>query len=228
MDQELNWFSAENGTEQLLLERGGQVDDETFALILKEVSALLTGHGVPHVFMGGLASAAYGRPRWTHDIDIFLSEADAKWTLSILADAGYETQETYPDWLYKAMKRDVLIDLIFRSKGDMHPDPELLDRAVSMQVLGQDLSLIPPEDLIVMKAMVHDEPTPRHWHDALGVIRHADLDWDYLLSRARHGPRRVLSLLLYAQSNDLLVPTRVIGELYREIFPEEQGNSDIG
>jgi len=34
------------------------------------------------------------------------------------------------------------------------------------------------------------------------------------VQRARYGPRRVLSLLLYAQSNDLAVPDRVIETVY--------------
>jgi hypothetical protein len=40
-----------------------------------------------------------------------------------------------------------------------------------------------------------------------------ELDWDYLLKRARRGPRRVLGLLLYAQSLDLLVPDKAIKSL---------------
>ena len=61
---------------------------------------------------------------------------------------------------------------------------------------------------------MHAEYSPRHWHDALALIVACDLDWDYLARRARHGPRRVLSLLLYAQSNDLPVPARVVQDLF--------------
>jgi hypothetical protein len=68
--------------------------------------------------------------------------------------------------------------------------------------------------------MIHDEDTPRHWYDALGILANAtseEIDWDYLLFRARQGPRRVLSLLLYAQSCDLVVPTGVVSALYEQI-----------
>jgi hypothetical protein len=82
--------------------------------------------------------------------------------------------------------------------------------------------VIPPEDLIVIKAIVHDEETPRHWHDALGVIARAQLDWDYLLARASHSPRRVLSLLLYALSLDLWVPASAVRRLAeRVVFDQE-------
>jgi hypothetical protein len=70
-----------------------------------------------------------------------------------------------------------------------------------------------------MKAVTHDEHMPRHWHDALGLVSRCGLDWDYVLRRARQaGARRVLSLLVYAQSNDLIVPNRVIEELFDAIY----------
>ena len=48
---------------------------------------------------------------------------------------------------------------------------------------------------------------------ALAVIASTDLDWDYLVQRARHSPGRVASLLLFARSVDLVVPARVIATL---------------
>ena len=64
----------------------------------------------------------------------------------------------------------------------------------SVSLAGVDVPAIPPEDLIVIKAIVHDEESPRHWHDALGVLAGTSLDWDYLLERAKLGPNRLLSL----------------------------------
>ena len=84
--------------------------------------------------------------------------------------------------------------------------------------MSHRVRLIAPEDLLVIKAAVHDERGPRHWHDALGVIGVNDLDWDYLLRRARQAPRRVLSLLVYAHSLDIAVPNQVVRELFRSIY----------
>src|SRR5262249_5832294 len=67
-----------------------------------------------------------------------------------------------------------------------------------------------PEDLVVTKALAHGEETSHYWWDALAIIAKCELDWDYLVHRARRGPRRMLSLLLYAQSTDLAVPDPVI------------------
>ncbi|MFS8606432.1 MAG: nucleotidyltransferase [Gammaproteobacteria bacterium] len=168
--------------------------------------------------MGGIASTGLGRPRWTHDIDVFVRPSGADAALDALADASFETERTDPAWLFKAFKQSVMVDVIFHSTGGFYLDDEMLARSVERQFLGHRLRLIAPEDLLVIKAAVHDERGPRHWHDALGVIGVNDLDWDYLLRRARRAPRRVLSLLVYAHSLDINVPNYVVRELYRQIY----------
>jgi hypothetical protein len=94
----------------------------------------------------------------------------------------------------------------------------MISRTQRREFKGRTLPVVPPEDLIVIKAIIHDEATPRHWYDALGIIAGTEIDWDYLLLRSRHGPRRMLSLMIYAQSNDLIVPDRPIRELFEAIY----------
>lgn len=193
-------------------------DDEEFLAALDDTVEALEGEGVPYLLMGGIASACMGRPRWTHDIDLFVKPTDAHRVLDALRAAGFETEETFPDWLFKASKHGQLIDIIFRSTGDIYVDDEMLARAELREFMGRRLRIIAPEDLLVIKALVHGEHMPRHWHDAIALLAHCqELDWDYLLKRARKGVRRVLSLLLYAQSNDLVVPWRPVRELFRLI-----------
>ena len=125
--------------------------------------------------------------------------------------AGFQTQQTDPGWLYKALKEDVLVDVIFLSDGQVILDDEMLRRARSVSVENTRLPAMAAEDLIVIKALVHKERSPRHWFDALALLRRDDIDWDYLLRRARqYGPLRVLSLLYYARSNDQMVPDEAI------------------
>jgi len=174
--------------------------------------------GVPYVVIGGLASSLLGRPRRTRDIDLLVRREDARRALAALADAGFETEETNPAWLFKACRDDVQIDMMFWLKGEIYLDDEMLARARDEELAERRVKVIPPEDLIVVKAVIHDEQTPRHWHDALGVVADQDLDWDYLYRRARHGARRVLALLLYAQSNDLIVPDEAVKGLYETIY----------
>ena len=79
---------------------------------------------------------------------------------------------------------------------------DVCDRSVTYRFKGHDVRLVPPEDLVIMKAVVHDEAEPGHWHDALSIIAYGHVDWHYFARRALKAPRRVLSLLIYAQSVD--------------------------
>jgi hypothetical protein len=135
-----------------------------------------------------------------------------------LGDAGFATEETNPEWIYKARRDSVTVDLIFWLKGDIYLDDAMVERARAGECEGVSVSVIPPEDLIVVKAAIHDEQTPRHWFDALGIVAEQELDWDYLAQRARHAARRVLALLVYAQSNDLVVTDEAIRTLFEGVY----------
>lgn len=196
---------------------GFAAEEARFLDVFDQTVAAIEGAGIPYVLMGGVASATVGRPRVTRDIDVFVRPEDARHVLDVFAREGYETEERHPHWLYKGWKDGILVDVIFRSAGDIYLDDEMLERSTMAEYKGRRFRLIPPEDLLVIKAIVHDEHMPRHWHDALGIVAGDTLDWEYLLRRARHGARRVLSLLLYAQSNDLLVPSDVLRQLFATI-----------
>ncbi len=204
---------------------GQVVDEPLFLAVLKQTVEALDGAGVPYAAMGGIASSVLGRDRWTHDVDLFVGPDDADRALGALADAGFRTQRTNEHWLYKGIKDGVLVDVLFRAKGDITFDEQMHARSRIGEFKGQPVRVLPPEDLLVIKALIHDEETPRHWHDALGLLAGNDFDWDYLLDRATHGARRVLSLLLYAQSVDLLVSEAAIRKLFDRIYrpqPEAQ------
>jgi hypothetical protein len=172
---------------------------------------------IAYLLIGGLASAALGRPRCSADIDVFVRPRDAHAALAALADAGFETEETNPHWLYKGTKGGVLVDVLFKGPHDIYVDDVMLARARVAPIFGRPLRIAAPEDLVVMKALVHDEETPRHWHDALALVATGELDWEYLVWRARKGNRRVLSLLFYAASIDLAVPQTAIAALLDQI-----------
>jgi hypothetical protein len=198
------------------------VPEDVYVGVLEDVTKALDATDMPWGLLGGVASAIYGRPRWTHDIDVLVRPKDARGALDALAGAGFLTDEKDEHWLYKGIRDGVLVDVLFKAKGDVYLDEEMVVRLERRTFLGLDVPVIPPEDLLVIKAVVHHEETPRHWHDALGIIAGTELDWDYLVERARRGPRRVLSLLLYAQSVDLVVPDRAINALiaFLDLGPE--------
>jgi hypothetical protein len=192
-------------------------DNETFYEILDEALAAAESSGAPYVLMGGIATTARGGHRFTHDIDIFCKPIDAEKILDALTAAGFKTERTFPEWLFKGFKNDVMVDVIFQSSGPVFLEDEMIERSTVIPFNGRQVRTLAPEDLFVIKALVlndhtlaMDKKAMRHIHDLLSILRSSELDWDYLLKRARRGPRRVLGLLIYAQSLDLLVPNRVI------------------
>lgn len=196
----------------------GVVPEEVFAGVLRSAVDALEAKDVPYVLVGGVGSASLGRPRWTHDIDVLVAPVDADRTLETLAAAGFDAERTNPHWIYKATMRDVVVDVIFRTVGDIYLDDEMLAHAIRADFNGVPVLVAAPEDQIVIKAIAHDEQSARHWNDALSLIAGTDVDWDYLLERSERGARRVLSLLIYAQSNDLVVPSWTIHRLFEHIY----------
>lgn len=192
--------------------------EDVFAGVLADAVGSLETGDVGYVLIGGVGSAALGRPRWTHDIDVLVAPVEADRALDALASAGFVTERTNEHWIFKATKHDIVVDLIFRTVGDIYLDDEMLSHARAASFLDIALRVAAPEDQVVIKAIAHDEPSARHWNDALALLALCDIDWDYLLERALRGAKRVLSLLIYAQSNDLLVPSWAIGRLYDKVY----------
>lgn len=189
-------------------------DGETFLAVLDQALAAVRATRIPFLLIGGIGSAVYGRDRSTRDIDLFVRPESAPRVLEALATRGFETRAVSEYWLSKGFKDGVLVDVIFRSSRDIFLDDEMLQRGRDMPFRGRSVPVAPPEDLVVMKAIAASEETPRYWYDALAIVGHAELDWDYLIARARqHGARRILSLLLFASSVDLVVPPEPIEAL---------------
>ncbi len=193
-------------------------DHDNFAPVLQDAVEALHSDRVPLALIGGLAVSSFGRPRWTHDIDVLIRPHDADRALRLLQERNFRTERTDPSWLFKGFKHDVMVDLIFHCTGGFYLEDEMQQRAVWRELFGTRMPLLAPEDLLLLKAAVHDEVGPRHWHDALGILGRAQLDWDYLLRRAQRAPRRLLSLLVYAHSIDLSVPSYVVKELYERVY----------
>lgn len=197
------------------------IEEGTFHAVLAAAVGALQQKDLPYLLVGGIAASTYGRPRWTHDIDLLVRPVDAGLALDALTAEGFRTEETFPDWLYKAERDGVGVDVIFSMPGGILLDDEMLARRREETISGLPVQVIAPEDMIVVKAVVHDEHMPRHWHDGLAILAGCDLDWEYLLRRARaHGARRVLSLLLYAQSNDIVVPNGPVRALFDAVFED--------
>lgn len=193
-------------------------DFSTLEKVLLESVDILEQSGIPYALIGGVAVKSLGRPRVTHDIDLFVRPDDANRILEVLEKNGFTTQKRDPFWLFKAWKENILVDVIFKSSGDIYFDEEVRAHVRRVPYSGRHINAISPEDFLIIKAAAHQEDNPHHWHDALAVLKQGNLDWDYLLKRAKHAPRRILALMIYGQSNDIAVPNEVIKKLYRCVF----------
>jgi hypothetical protein len=189
-----------------------------FRNVLAEAMDIVEGEGAPYLAAGSIASTHWGRPSTIGDIDLLVDPTDAKRLLKAFDAAGYDTEETESNWLYKATKDDVTVDLIFEMEETMHLDEPMLRHGSIQGVEGTVVRLMSAEDFIVSQAMSMGEDTPDYWYNALGVLSRTGLDWDYLIERAKRGPRRVLSLLIYAQSTDLIIPESAIRRLYDMVY----------
>jgi predicted nucleotidyltransferase len=205
-------------------EGASAADLDVVAAVLAEAVGALDAAKIPYLLIGGLASSLLGRPRCSTDIDLLVRPADAPAALAAFAKQGFRTEQTNPHWLYKGFHREVLIDLMFKASGAIYVDDEMLRRSTLRSYRDVQVRVVPAEDLIVMKAIVHDEETPRHWGDALAILAAGELDWSYLVWRARFGPRRLLSLLLYATSVDLHVPREALVRLAALVLEDREWN----
>lgn len=188
---------------------------EHLPAVLEDARVALDTAGIEHVVMGGIASSVLGRPRTTRDIDVFVRPADAERALVSFAARSFDVERLDPAWIYKAHKLGVSVDVIFATRGGLYFDAEMYARSRLASFRGVCVRVVSPEDLLIIKAVAHDEASPKHWWDALGVLMGTNIDWEYLIRRSRRAQRRVLSLLLYAQSLDYWVPGWVLRALMR-------------
>ncbi|MCC2678243.1 MAG: Conserved Archaeal protein [Pseudobdellovibrio sp.] len=180
---------------------------------------------IQYGLIGGVAAFTHGRPRPTQDIDVFLRPEDADNVLEVLKDYGFKIDRFNPTWIFKAFKEDVLIDIIFRSEGNIYFDEEMNRHTVQVEYHGRPVRVVSVEDFILIKSVAHSEEGHHHWFDALSALAQSKVDWDYLLHRARKAPRRMMALLAYAQSIDIWVPNQVIQNLTGYIY---DGKMDTG
>jgi hypothetical protein len=189
-----------------------------FRKLLAEAVGIVESEDCPYVVVGSIASNFWGRPTSVGDVDLVIDPTDAKRILKRFDSDGFETEETNPQWLYKAKKYGKIVDLIFEMEGPFYLDDPMIDHAVIEEIEGTRLRLISAEDFVLSQAMAFEEDTPDYWFHALGVLATATIDWDYLIDRASRGPRRMLSLMIFAQSNDLPVPDSAIRRLFETTY----------
>ncbi len=192
--------------------------EEQYAEILAEAISILETRQIPYLAAGSMASVTWGRPGPMGDIDLMIDPRSAKPLLKAFDEAGFETDQTFPQWLFKARKNGITVDLIFEMAGPLYLEPHMLERGSMVEVFGTRVRLISPEDYVLSQALALKEDTAVYWFNALGVIGRQDIDWDYLADMAQRGPRMILSMLLLGQAQDLPIPDSVIRRIFLSTF----------
>jgi Uncharacterised nucleotidyltransferase len=167
-----------------------QHSDEFERLIdaLKVTVAALRERGIPFMLGGSMAAWARGGPEPQKDIDLMLKPGDAEAALQALVEAGMRPERPPEDWLLKAYRDDVLVDLIFGPSG-VEMNDETLARAETIRVMALDTPVMATEDMLVTMLCALDE----HCLDygALVAIARSlreQVNWDELRGRTANSP----------------------------------------
>jgi predicted nucleotidyltransferase len=194
-------------------------DEETWTRVLKDSTHILDEEKIEYLAIGSIATNSMGYDEECSDIDLLVAPADAEKAVKALELNGYDTDVSDPAWLFKAVKDRVLVDLIFRV-GDMNEitaDAEMFRRGRDKDVGGQTIRVVAPEDFLVMQAISNKQDAPEYWYKGLKAAASDNLDWDYVLARGGISPPRVLSLLIYAVSEGVKIPRRILEELFASV-----------
>ena len=190
--------------------------------------AILADARIPFLVGGAYALNHYtGIERHTKDFDVFVRrEHYGAVELSLLA-AGIATELTFPHWLGKASCEHGSIDVIFSSgNGLSQVDDAWFEHAVVGRVLGIEVRICPPEEMIWSKAFINE----RERYDGADIMHlllacTERIDWRRLLDRFDTHWRVLLSYLglfgfVYPSERDRIpawVMSELIGRLSREL-----------
>ncbi len=139
---------------------------------------------IPFLLAGTYALSCHtGIQRPTKDIDVFCRAGDFPRILNYFQGLGYETEIEDERWLGKVRQGSLFFDVIFNCTTNMAPvHDQWLDNAQSADVLGIQVKIVSPTELIWSKAFVQD----RNKYDGADVAhiilkQHAKVDWERLL-----------------------------------------------
>jgi hypothetical protein len=165
------------------------IPEEQWA-VYREVIRGIRARGLPFALGGAFAVATYtGRWRNTKDLDIYLRPGDRGPAIVVTQEAGledlFDRQPYVLDWIYRAHRGEIIVDLIWGMANDRaHVDDTWLTAGPTLDVHGEVLRIVPPEEMIWAKLYVLEKDRC-DWPDIFNIL-HAQgerLDWNHLLDR---------------------------------------------
>jgi hypothetical protein len=160
---------------------------ETLAAMKQAFDAL----GVAWAIGGSLASAAYGEPRATNDIDVIamLDEASAHRLAATLGPDFYCSDEAAVEAVKRRDSFNVIDQRSFMKVDIFVPPPgalgvgQLHRRRPILLVGSVEVPVLGPEDVVLQKLrwyLMGGQTSERQWRDVVQVLRGAELDDEYL------------------------------------------------
>jgi len=169
-------------------------DPDELRRTLDAVAQALDALQVPWAVGGSVASAAYGEPRATNDVDIVarLDEAEARELTRLLgpefyadADMAAEAARTRRSFNVLDQRSFIKVDIFVPGPGALGIGQ--LARAKRLELFpgAPHVAVLGPEDVLLQKLAWYrmgGEGSDRQWRDLVSVIRGvgSDLDNDYL------------------------------------------------
>jgi hypothetical protein len=191
------------------------------------VIELLERNGIDFAISGAFALQQHtGIWRNTKDLDLFLPAAEIPRAVTLLRDAGFETEITDPIWLAKAWRGEFFVDLIAgMSNAVVCVDASWIQRSRRGEVFGLAARVLPPEELIASKIFV----TRRERFDAADICHVIyrsgnEMDWSRLLFLlGEHWQMLLWHLVLYHYvypADTSRVPKEIWQELLQRFLVE--------
>ncbi len=150
-----------------------------------EITEFLTGLGLKHFVIGGIANAIWGQPRATLDADfkVIIGHRSISEVVVMLgdrfqfrvADPVAFAQDTYVAPIQAS--NQIAVDIVL---GFLPYEEQAIARAVPIQHEGVSFVVCTAEDLIIQKAISERE---QDWSDIEGVLirQGPDLDQEYVI-----------------------------------------------
>lgn len=168
------------------------MDNAPLADLLRQAAARLDASGIFWSVFSGAAATCYGVQRSITDIDIALHSEETARILALFPDGQPKPTKHPGEYALDFGQVEIWWGTLFLKGGKrLYPVPfdEQMRRRVTRQsILGIDVPVCAPEDIIVLKAILQRGPQQgKHDLEDIQAIAHTlgnQLDLDYLKERA--------------------------------------------
>ncbi len=157
--------------------------------VYKQVLDLASELQIPFALGGAFAAASYtGCWRNTKDLDLYVLPGSRERLIQAVSSLGFtDYYEKLPYdrwWIYRSVRDDVIVDLIWAMANHRAQIDELWLSGPLIEIYGRNVRVLPAEALLWDKLYIMQRERC-DWPDVLNLLFAAgpEMDWEYLLCR---------------------------------------------